>query len=182
MLKDGLDPWVREPASVRDVLDLCTGSGCLAIMAADVFPAARVDAVDLSDDALLVAKRNVEDYQLQDRLTLRRSDLFEALPKKKYDLIITNPPYVTDSAMGALPREYSYEPKLALAGGADGLDVVERIMRESRERLKRNGTLIVEIGDGRAALETRFPSLAPTWLTTSAGDDMVFMLRQDQLP
>ena len=182
LLKDGLEPWVPEPAAVRDVLDLCTGSGCLAIMAADIFPVARVDAVDLSDEALLVARRNVDDYQLQDRLTLRKSNLFEALPKKKYDLILSNPPYVTDAAMAALPREYSYEPKLALAGGPDGLDIVERIMRESRERLKRNGTLIVEIGDGRAALETRFPSLTPTWLSTSAGDDMVFMLRQDQLP
>ncbi len=182
LLKDGLEPWVPEPAAVRDVLDLCTGSGCLAIMAADVFPVARVDAVDLSDEALLVARRNVDDYQLQDRLTLRKSNLFEALPKKKYDLIISNPPYVTDAAMSALPREYSYEPKLALAGGPDGLEIVERIMRESRERLKRNGTLIVEIGDGRAALETRFPSLTPTWLSTSAGDDMVLMLRQDQLP
>ena len=182
LLKDGLEPWVPEPAAVRDVLDLCTGSGCLAIMAADIFPVARVDAVDLSDEALLVARRNVDDYQLQDRLTLRKSNLFEALPKKKYDLILSNPPYVTDAAMAALPREYSYEPKLALAGGPDGLDIVERIMRESRERLKRNGALIVEIGDGRAALETRFPSLTPTWLSTSAGDDMVFMLRQDQLP
>jgi ribosomal protein L3 glutamine methyltransferase len=182
LLKDGLEPWVKEPAAVRDVLDLCTGSGCLAIMAADVFPAARVDAVDVSDDALLVAKRNVDDYQLQDRLMLRKSNLFEGLPKKKYDLIISNPPYVTDEAMASLPREYSYEPRVALAGGTDGLDVVERIMRESRERLKRNGTLIVEVGDGRAAMEQRFPSLTPTWLTTSAGDDMVFMLRQDQLP
>ena len=182
LLKDGLEPWVKEPAAVRDVLDLCTGSGCLAIMAADVFPAARVDAVDLSDEALLVAKRNVDDYQLQDRLALRKSDLFEGVPKKKYDLIISNPPYVTDDAMAALPREYSYEPRVALAGGADGLAVVERIMRESREHLKRDGTLIVEVGDGRAAMEQRFPSLAPTWLTTSAGDDMVFMLRQDQLP
>jgi ribosomal protein L3 glutamine methyltransferase len=182
LLKDGLEPWVQDPAAVRDVLDLCTGSGCLGIMAADVFPVARVDAVDVSDDALLVAKRNVEDYQLQERLTLRKSDLFESLPKKKYDLIITNPPYVTDAAMSALPREYSYEPKLALAGGTDGLDIVARILRDSRDRLKRNGTLIVEIGDGRPAFESRFASIAPTWLTTSAGDDMVFMLRQDQLP
>jgi ribosomal protein L3 glutamine methyltransferase len=182
LLKDGLEPWVKEPTAVRDVLDLCTGSGCLAIMAADVFPTARVDAVDVSDDALLVAKRNVDDYRLQDRLALRKSDLYEGLPKKKYDLIVSNPPYVTDAAMAALPREYSYEPHVALAGGADGLNIVDRIMRESKQHLKRNGTLIVEIGDGRAAMEQRFPSLTPTWLTTSAGDDMVFMLREDQLP
>ena len=163
------------------ILDLCTGSGCLAIMAADVFPKAKIDAVDISTDALQVARRNVEDYHLQDRVALIKSDLFAALGNKRYDLILCNPPYVTEAAMARLPAEYGHEPKIALAGGADGMNLVKTVVRQARGHLKRGGLLIVEVGDGRAATEKTFGDLPLTWLTTSAGDDMVFLARQEEL-
>ena len=182
LLKDALAPWVPAPAEVTDVLDLCTGSGCLAVMAADVFPNATVDAIDVSTDALAVAQRNVTDYGFGSRIDLLASDLFEAAPTKRYDVIVCNPPYVTDASMATLPREYQHEPKLALAGGLDGLNIVRRVLRGSRGYLKRGGLLLVEVGDGRAAVESAFSDLPLTWVTTSAGDDMVFMARQEDLP
>jgi ribosomal protein L3 glutamine methyltransferase len=181
LLDEGLSPWVKDRDAVADVLDLCTGSGCLAIMAADVFPKARVDAVDISSDALQVARRNVEDYQLQDRVSLIKSDLFATLGTKRYDLIVCNPPYVTEAAMARLPAEYAHEPKIALAGGGDGMDFVKKVVRQARGHLKRGGLLVVEVGDGRAATEKTFGDLPLTWLTTSAGDDMVFLARQEEL-
>jgi len=181
LLDEGLAPWVKERDAVADVLDLCTGSGCLAIMAADVFPKAKIDAVDISTDALQVARRNVEDYHLQDRVALIKSDLFAALGNKRYDLILCNPPYVTEAAMARLPAEYGHEPKIALAGGADGMNLVKNVVRQARGHLKRGGLLIVEVGDGRAATEKTFGDLPLTWLTTSAGDDMVFLARQEEL-
>jgi ribosomal protein L3 glutamine methyltransferase len=181
LLDEGLAPWVKERDAVADVLDLCTGSGCLAIMAADVFPKAKIDAVDISTDALQVARRNVEDYHLQDRVALIKSDLFAALGNKRYDLILCNPPYVTEAAMARLPAEYGHEPKIALAGGVDGMNLVKNVVRQARGHLKRGGLLIVEVGDGRAATEKTFGDLPLTWLTTSAGDDMVFLARQEEL-
>lgn len=182
LLRDDLQPWVEDRTAVADILDLCTGSGCLAVMAADTFPNAKVDAVDISDTALKVARRNVDDYHFEDRITLFKSDLFEALPNKRYDIIISNPPYVTDAAMAKLPKEYTYEPKLALAGGADGMAVVKNIVRQARGHLKRNGLLFVEVGDGRDEVERALGDIPLTWLSTSAGDDMVFMARQEELP
>jgi ribosomal protein L3 glutamine methyltransferase len=182
LLKDELQPWVEDPAAVGAVLDLCTGSGCLAIMAADVFPNARIDAVDVSPDALRVARRNVDEYGLGDRISLIESDLFDALASKRYDLIVCNPPYVTDAAMARLPKEYSYEPKLALAGGPDGMQLVRTIVRQARGHLKRRGLIVVEVGDGRHAAEQAVGDIPLTWLTTSAGDDMVFLARQEELP
>jgi len=182
LLRDDLAPWVADPEAVTDVLDLCTGSGCLAVMAADAFPNAKVDAVDVSADALRVARRNVEDYHFEDRITLVQSDLFEQLKTKRYDLIIANPPYVTDAAIAALPKEYQHEPLLALAGGEDGMTVVKKIIRQARGHLKRGGLLFVEVGDGRAEVERIANDVPMTWLTTSAGDDMVFMARQEELP
>ena len=182
LLDEGLDPWVPDRDAVTDVLDMCTGSGCLAIMSADLFPKARVDAVDTSADALQVARRNIADYQLEQRVTPVKSDLFGALGNKRYDIIVCNPPYVTDTAMAALPAEYQHEPKLALAGGTDGMNLVKTLVRQARGHLKRGGLLIVEVGDGRAAAEKAFSSLPLTWLTTSAGDDMVFLARQAELP
>lgn len=182
LLKDALAPWVPAAADVTDVLDLCTGSGCLAVMAADVFPNATVDAIDISTDALAVAQRNVADYGSGKRINLLTSDLFDAIPAKRYDVIVCNPPYVTDASMAALPREYQHEPRLALAGGPDGLNLVRRVLRGSRGYLKRGGLLFVEVGDGRAAVEAAFRDLPLTWVTTSAGDDMVFMVRQEDLP
>jgi ribosomal protein L3 glutamine methyltransferase len=182
LLDEGLAPWVQDRAVVGDVLDMCTGSGCLAIMAADVFPNAKVDAADVSADALQVARRNVADYPLEQRVNLVKSDLFGALGTKRYDLIVCNPPYVTEAAMAKLPAEYAHEPKLALAGGADGMNLVKTLVRQARGHLKRGGMLIVEVGGGRGAAEKVFGSLALTWLTTSAGDDMVFLARQEELP
>ncbi len=182
LLKDGLHPWVQEPNAVADVLDMCTGSGCLAVMAADVFARAKVDAVDVSKDALAVARRNVADYGFEERIRLIESDLFSALGERRYDVILCNPPYVTDASMSKLPREYTHEPKLALAGGADGMDVIKRLLREARGHLKRGGLMIVEVGGGRATVEKQFKDIAMTWLTTSAGDDMVFLVRQEELP
>lgn len=182
LLDDGLAPWVKERNAVTEVLDMCTGSGCLAIMAADVFPHAGVDAVDISADALQVARRNVADYQLEQRVTLVKSDLFSALGTKRYDLIVCNPPYVTDGAMTRLPVEYTHEPKVALAGGADGMNFIKTLVRQARGHLKRGGLLIVEVGDGRAEAEKTFGDLPLTWLTTSAGDDMIFLARQEELP
>jgi len=182
LLKDGLPPWVQQPEAVADVLDMCTGSGCLAIMAADVFEKAHVDAVDISPDALAVAKRNIADYQLVKRVTAVQSDLYGDLPSKRYDVILCNPPYVTDESMAALPREYQQEPRLALAGGADGMAIVRRLVRGARGYLKRGGLLFVEVGGGRAAAEQALKDVPLTWLTTSDGDDTVFMARQEELP
>jgi len=182
LLDEGLAPWVQDAAEVRDVLDMCTGSGCLAIMAADQFPQASVDAADISADALQVARRNVADYHFEQRVNLVKSDLFAALGTKRYDLILCNPPYVTDAAMARLPAEYAQEPRLALAGGADGMTLVKTLVRQARGHLKRGGLLVVEVGDGRAAAEKIFSDLPLTWITTSAGDDMVFLARQEELP
>ena len=182
LLKDGLTPWVQKPDEVGDVLDLCTGSGCLAVIAADVFARAQVDAVDVSPDALSVARRNIADYQLTARVQALQSDLYGDLPSKRYDIILCNPPYVTDESMAALPREYQHEPRLALAGGADGMAVVRRVVRGARGYLKRGGMLFVEVGGGRAAAEQVLKDVPLTWLTTSDGDDTVFMARQEELP
>jgi ribosomal protein L3 glutamine methyltransferase len=182
LLKDGLTPWVQDPQAIADVLDMCTGSGCLAVMAADVFPAANVDAVDISPDALAIAKRNIAEYQMTRRVSAVQSDLYGDLPSKRYDIILCNPPYVTDESMAALPREYQQEPKLALAGGADGMAIVRRVVRGARGYLKRGGLLFVEIGGGRAAAEQALKDVPLTWLTTSDGDDTVFLAKQEELP
>lgn len=181
LIPDQFAPWVAYPESVMNILELCTGSGCLPIMLADAFPNAHVDAVDISPDALAVASRNVGDYELQSRITLIESDLYTNLPKKKYDLIVTNPPYVNAGSMSKLPQEYLREPQIALAGGADGMDLVRRIVAGAGERLSSNGVLIVEIGNEKQFAEAAFPDLELTWLSTSAGDDMVFLVTADQL-
>ena len=181
LLDEGLSPWVQDRAAVTEVLDMCTGSGCLAIMAAVVFPNAKVDAADTSADALQVARRNIADYEFEQRVTPVKSDLFSALGTKRYDIILCNPPYVTDAAMAKLPVEYTHEPKLALAGGADGMNLVKTLVRQARGHLKRGGLLVVEVGDGRPAADKVFSDLPLTWLTTSAGDDMVFLVRQEEL-
>lgn len=182
LLRDGLEPWLPEPQPIRSALDLCTGSGCLAILMAHAFPHAQVDAADISDTALAVAKRNVDAYNLTDRIDLIQSDLFDALEGKRYDVIISNPPYVDAAAMEALPEEYRHEPRLALAGGMDGLDLVRRIINRARIKLNVGGALVVEIGHNRGAVEAEFPDLEFTWLQTSAGDDYVFLLEYDNLP
>ena len=181
MLEDGFAPWVDDPESVSSVLDMCTGSGCLAILMAHVFPNAEVTAVDLSDDALDVARINVADYGLEDRIELVRSDVFDGLAGRRFDLILSNPPYVTAEAMDALPPEYLHEPHMALASGEDGLDVVRRLLAQAAGHLNPGGILAVEVGHNRHIVEAAFPDLPLTWLSTRGGDDMVFLLRREDL-
>jgi ribosomal protein L3 glutamine methyltransferase len=167
---------ISDPASIENVLDLCTGSGCLAILAARHFPNAEIDAVDISKDALGVAARNVGDYGLEDRLTLHRGDLFGPLGGKRYDLIISNPPYVDAQGMAGLPRECRAEPKLAFDGGADGLDIVRRILDEARAHLTPQGGLLCEIGRCRPQLEDAYPELPLLWLDTEDSEGEVFWI------
>ena len=181
LLFERLAPWIATPDEIGRVLDLCTGSACLAIIAADAFPNARVDAADLSRDALEVARINVDDYGLAERVELIESDLFERLDGRRYDLIVTNPPYVNDTSMGLLPEEYRREPRIALAGGADGLDLVRRILDAASRMLTADGLLVVEVGHERPHVEAAFPRLPITWLSTSGGDDAVFAVRAAEL-
>jgi ribosomal protein L3 glutamine methyltransferase len=180
LARDGFEPWLRRP--VRRALDLCTGSGCLAVLLAKHFPAARVDASDLSAAALAVARRNVSRYRLGRRIRLVRSDLFAGLGGCRYDLIVSNPPYVKSSSMRTLPSEYRHEPHAALAGGADGLVLVRRILAEARTHLEPGGLLVCEIGRNKRALERTFPALPFVWLETSAGAEHVFLLERERLP
>ncbi|WP_068637293.1 50S ribosomal protein L3 N(5)-glutamine methyltransferase [Thauera butanivorans] len=181
LLEDGLAGWIDEPEKVTSVLDMCTGSGCLAVLMAHAFPNAEVTAADLSEDALDVALQNVSDYGLDARIELVQSDVFSALGGRRYDLILSNPPYVTGDAMDALPPEYLHEPHMALAAGDDGLDVVRRLIAEGAEYLNPNGLLAVEVGHNRDIVEEAFPDLPFTWLSTRGGDDMVFVLRREDL-
>jgi ribosomal protein L3 glutamine methyltransferase len=181
LLPDGLSPYVGDAANVAAVLDLCTGSGCLAILLAYAYPAADIDAVDVATDALAVAQRNVADYGLADRINLIRSDLFSNLSRKSYDLIISNPPYVTSVAMAALPAEYRHEPRVALAGGEDGLDAVRIIVEQAPRFLYPGGTLVVEVGHNRPGVELAFPRLQLVWLETATGSDSVFLVKREDL-
>ena len=181
LIPERFSPWVQDPEEVTDILELCTGSGCLPIMLADAFYNAQVDAVDISKDALAVARKNVQTYELEDRISLIESDLYSNVPDKLYDMIITNPPYVNSNSMSKLPQEYLHEPQIALAGGDDGMDLVRKIVAGAGKRLKPNGILMVEIGNERVFAEEAFAEYGLTWLSTSAGDDMVFMLTAEQL-
>lgn len=181
LLDEGLSPWVQDAQAVASVLDMCTGSGCLAILSALAFPYAQVDAVDVSPDALEVARRNVDDYGLGDRLTLRQSDLFDSLPERQYDVIVCNPPYVNSGSMDVLPQEYRHEPQLALAGGADGMDLVRRILQAAPRYLSENGVLVLEIGHERDFFEAAFPELSPVWLDTEQASDQLLLLTREQL-
>ena len=181
LLREQLQPWVEDPEAIASGLDMCTGSGCLAILMALTFPNAQIDAVDISTDALDVARRNVADYGLEDQLSLIQSDLFTALEGRRYDLIVSNPPYVNAPSMQTLPEEYRREPVGALASGEDGLEHVRTILREAPKHLNKGGLLVVEIGHNRDALEEAFPELPFTWLETSAGDEHVFLLTREQM-
>lgn len=182
LLQEQLAPWVDDPWAVESALDLCTGSGCLAILTALAFPEASVDGVDLSPEALAIARRNVDDYGLEDRVQLVESDAFTKLAGRRYDLIISNPPYVNAESVSALPPEYLHEPELALGSGEDGLDFTRIILRKAKGHLNPGGLLVVEIGHNREALEAAFPDIPFTWLETSAGNQYVFMLREEELP
>jgi ribosomal protein L3 glutamine methyltransferase len=167
---------IGDPTEVESVLDLCTGSGCLAILAARHFPKAEVDAVDISKDALAVAAKNVAEHGLEGQIELYRGDLFAPLHDKRYDLIISNPPYVDAAGMASLPRECRAEPKLAFDGGADGLDIIRRILNEAGAHLAPQGGLLCEVGRGRQALELAFPELPLLWLDTEDSQGEVFWI------
>lgn len=181
LLVECFAPWVDDPFAIESALDLCTGSGCLAILMAHAFPNAQVDAADISKDALEVAKRNVADYDLADRVRLAQGDLFSGLGKRKYDLIISNPPYVTAQAMRDLPPEYRHEPENALAAGLDGLDIVRRILSGAKAHLKPHGLLAVEVGHNRDLMDATFPQLPLTWIDTESGEGKIFLLRREDL-
>lgn len=182
LLRDRLSPWVSRTSNVHRALDLCTGSGCLAILLALAFPRATVDASDVSRSALAVARRNVRTYRLGRRVRLAAADLFTGLKPARYDLMVANPPYVDSQAMRTLPREYRHEPRLALAGGRDGFQFVRRILKGAAEFLQPRGLLVVEIGHHRGGLERAFPQLPFIWPETSAGYDCVFVLSREDLP
>jgi len=179
LLRDRLRPWISQP--IRRALDLCTGSGCLAILLALAFPRALVDATDISRAALAVARKNVRAYRLGRRVKLARADLFSGLGRHRYDLIVANPPYVGAAAMRKLPPEYRREPRIALAGGADGLAFVRRILDGAAEFLRPAGWLVVEVGHNRRRVERTFPRIPFTWAEVSGGDDCLFLLSHEDL-
>ena len=181
LFNDGLEPYVEHPELVHRALDLCTGSGCLAILMAQAFPDAAIDAIDLSSDALDVAEINVLEYGLGERIDLLDSNLFAAIPDEKYDLIISNPPYVDAHSVEELPPEYLHEPEMALGSGEDGLDITREILASATKHLNPMGVLVVEIGHNRDELEAQYPTLPFVWLTTESGDGFVFLLTREML-
>lgn len=181
-LSENLYPWIDDPEKIYSALDLCTGSGCLGIMMAHSFQNAMIDLVDLSEKALQVAEINVNNYGLHDRIELIQSDLFNGLEDKKYDLIISNPPYVNQTSVDSFPMEFLKEPSMALGSGEDGLDHTIRIIHEAKQYLNDDGMLIVEIGHNKEILLKKFPKLQFQWLDVSLGNDFVFMLEKSQLP
>jgi ribosomal protein L3 glutamine methyltransferase len=181
LLENGLSPWVDYPEMIESAADICTGSGCLGVLLAHAFPNARVDVVDISPDAIAVCDINISNYAMQDRITAVQSDMFSALAGKRYDLIISNPPYVDAPSMAQLPHEYRNEPQLALGSGEAGLDHTHTLLRESAKHLNDNGLLIVEIGHNRDALMDAYPNVPFTWLDVESGDEFVFLLTKEQL-
>lgn len=180
LLEEKLEPWV-EADKVGTVLDMCTGSGCLAILAQEAFPHAQVTGADISAEALEVAKINRSRYGMDKTLELIQSDIFSQLGKRRFDLIISNPPYVTQEAMDMLPGEYRHEPALALEAGEDGMDFMRRFMPALKDHLTEDGLAVVEIGDGREAFEAIWPDLPVTWLATEEEEDMIFAVHARDL-
>ncbi len=180
LISSQFDPWV-EPEQVQHILDLCTGSACIAIACAYAFPAAMVDAVDLSQDALAVAKINVAKHELEEQLSLYHSDLFSALPAQKYDVIVSNPPYVAISEWEQLPAEFHAEPEMGFTGGETGLDLVIKILVAAADYLAEKGVLIVEVGSSAETLQTQFPDVPFYWLDFERGGDGVFLLTAEQV-
>jgi len=181
LIEQGFAPWI-DPDAIKSVLDLCTGSGCIAIASALALPHAQVDAADISDDALAVAQKNVETLDVAGQVQLIKSDLFGALDEKRYDVIVTNPPYVDQPEMDALPAEFRHEPTMALESGDDGLDAIKIILAEAASHLNDGGILIAEVGASQPQLEEAFPELPFTWLEFERGGSGIFLLTKEQLP
>lgn len=181
LLENSLHPWVEFPELVSSAADICTGSGCLGILLAEAFPNAQIDVIDISPDAIAVSNINIARYGLQDQVQAVASDMFSALQGRRYDVIISNPPYVDAPSMASLPAEYRNEPQLALGSGADGLDHTHTLLKHAASHLNDEGMLVVEIGHNRDALHAAYPDVPFTWLETSGGDQFVFMLTKAQL-
>lgn len=181
IIPEQIDGWLPDPKKVTHVVDVCTGSGCLAILLAKHFPKAAVDAVDLSPDALAVAAINVKAHRLTKRVTLHRSDVFDAVPAVKYDVILSNPPYEPSAHCDALPAEFKQEPRLALDGGRDGLDIIRKLLRQARTRLQPHGIVLIEVGGLMAAMDREFAPLEPHWLHTGDGSDCVCVIHAARL-
>ena len=174
-----IDAWLGD--HTQRVLDLCTGNGSLAVLAAMAWPEVTVDAADLSADALAVARLNIDRHHLADRITLLQGDGLAAVAGRRYDLILCNPPYVNSTSMAALPAEFNAEPRLALAGGTDGMDFIRNLLQQAPDHLSPDGVLVLEIGHERPHFEAAFPTLDVVWLPTSAGDDQVLLVTRDTL-
>jgi ribosomal protein L3 glutamine methyltransferase len=181
IIPEQLDGWLPDPKKVTHVVDVCTGSGCLAILLAKHFPKAAVDAVDLSPDALAVAAINVKAHRLTKRVSLHRSDVFDVVPVVKYDVILSNPPYEPSAHCDALPAEFKQEPRLALDGGRDGLDIIRKLLRQARTRLQPHGIVLIEVGGLMAAMDREFAPLEPHWLHTSDGSNCVCVIHAARL-
>ncbi|RZF80634.1 50S ribosomal protein L3 N(5)-glutamine methyltransferase [Pseudoalteromonas sp. CO325X] len=181
LISQQFSPWVQEPENVMRILDMCTGSGCIAIALAQAFENALVDAVDISPDALAVADINIQDYQLQDRVLPILSDVFSGVGQEKYDLIIANPPYVDAEDMSDLPQEFHHEPELGLASGEDGLDVTRQLLANAAQHLTDNGLLFVEVGNSMVHMEALYPEVPFTWLEFEQGGLGVFMISKADL-
>ena len=180
LIAERFSPWC-DADNVKSILDIGTGSGCIAIASALAFPDAKVDAVDISADALAVARRNIERHELQQRVTLFQSDLFDEIKDRQYDLIIANPPYVDDEEMAALPAEYQHEPLLGLHAGQDGLDIVKRILESAADHLTERGVIAVEVGNSQHALSEQYPDVPFLWLEFEHGGEGVFLLTREEL-
>lgn len=180
LVEAGFDPWI-EPEGARRILDLCTGSGCIGIACAVYLPEAEVDLAEISPAALNVASRNLARHHLDERVQLLESDLFDRVGDRRYDVIVSNPPYVSAAELAALPEEYRQEPELGLAGGVSGLDLVLRILRDAPTYLNEGGALVLEVGNAAADLERRFPDLPFLWLDFERGGEGVFLMKREQL-
>lgn len=181
LLPEAVPQWLPAGKPVKRVVDVCTGSGCLAVLLADRFPEAKVDAIELSPDAAAVARFNFAQNHLGARIKLHRSDVFDAVPAAKYDVILSNPPYVPTREMRDLPEEFKKEPAMALDGGRDGLDIVRKLLRQARERLQPHGIVTLEVGQAKPALDAAFSELDPHWLHTSDGEDCVCVVTAKRL-
>jgi len=180
LIAEQFSPWC-DADNVKSILDIGTGSGCIAIASALAFPDAKVDAVDISADALAVARRNIERHELQQRVTLFQSDLFDEIKDRQYDLIIANPPYVDDEEMAALPAEYQHEPLLGLHAGPDGLDIVKRILESAADHLTERGVIAVEVGNSQHALSEQYPDVPFLWLEFEHGGEGVFLFTREEV-
>ena len=181
IIPEQLPQWLPPKKPVKRVADICTGSGCLAILLAHQFPGAKVDAIELSPDALAVAKFNVATHGMDKRVKLFHSDVFDAVPPAKYDIILSNPPYVPTKELRGLPAEFKNEPRMALDGGKDGLDIISKLLRQSRDRLQPHGIVVLEVGGLRAAMDQVFPELDLHWLHTEDGEDCVCVIQAAKL-